>query len=166
MRMARARRLALAAMLCGACATAQAHRFQSGIAEISFNANSGSVEVVHTYMAHDIEALLAATGKRQVDLSRPEDEAQLRAYIERCFFLQGADGAHLPLKWVGMSANVDSVIVYQELEHASLDQVTLVHDGVLADVLPRQSNTVNVKLGEQVRTLMFDAKTLERRLRQ
>jgi hypothetical protein len=161
----RVRRFALAAMLCGLCALAQAHRFQSGIAEISFNANSGSIEVVHTYMAHDIEALLAAAGKRQVDLSQPEDEAQLRGYINQHFYLQAANGARLPLKWVGMSANVDSVVVYQELEHASLDQVALVHDAVLSDVLQRQSNTVNVKLGEQVRTLMFDAKTLDRRLR-
>jgi hypothetical protein len=159
------RRLALAALLCCASMATQAHRFQAGIAEISFNQNSGSVEVVHTYMAHDIEALLAALAGRQVDLSRSEDEALLRQYVERQFYLQDADGARLPLKWVGMTANVDSVVLYQELPATALARVALVHDAVLADVLPRQANTVNISSGGQVRTLEFDAKTLDRRVK-
>jgi len=158
-------RLALALLLCGACAFAQAHRFQAGLAEISFNHNSGSVEVVHTYMAHDIEALLAGIAGRQVDLSQPEDEAMLRAYVEQRFYLQGTDGARLPLKWVGMQAGVDSVVVYQELEKTALAQVALVHDEVLSDVLPRQANTVNINTDGAVRSLTFDAKTRERRIR-
>jgi hypothetical protein len=158
-------RLAVAALLCCASMAAQAHRFQAGIAEISFNQHSGSVEVVHTYMAHDIEALLATLAGRQVDLSRPDDEALLRTYVEQHFYLQDADGARLPLKWVGMSASIDSVVLYQELPATPLARVALVHDAVLADVLPRQANTVNITLDGQIRTLAFDAKTRDRKVR-
>jgi hypothetical protein len=158
-------RLALAALLCGAATAAQAHRFHAGIADISFNQASGSVEVVHTYMAHDIEALLSGLAGRPVDLTRPEDEALLRKYLEQRFYLLGADGARLPLKWVGMTANVESVVLYQELEGTTLAQVARVHDAVLSDLLPRQANTVNVRAGGQVRSLAFDAKTVERRIR-
>jgi hypothetical protein len=158
-------RLVLAALLCCVGVAAKAHRFQLGIAEITFNRNTGSVEVVHTYMAHDIEALLAALAGRQVDLSRPEDEALLRKYVEERFYLLAADGARLPLKWVGMTANVDSVVLYQELAGTPLARVAAVHDAVLTDVLARQANTVNVNSDGQVRTLAFDAKTPERRIK-
>jgi hypothetical protein len=157
--------LTMAALLCSASGAAWAHRFQAGIADISFNEKSGSIEVVHTYMAHDIEALLASLAGRQVDLGRPDDEALLRTYVDRHFYLLGADGARLPLKWLGMTANVDSVVLYQELEATPLARVARVHDGVLADVLPRQANTVNVREQGQIRSLMFDAQTMERRIR-
>ena len=41
-----------------------------------------------------------------------------------------------------MAANVDSVVIYQELPATTLDKVERVHDDVLTDLLPRQANTV------------------------
>lgn len=158
-------RFALAALLCGGCAAAQAHRFHAGIAELSFNQKSGSIEVVHTYMAHDIEALLAGLAGRQLDLGGPQAEALLRTYLEQRFYLLAPDGKRLPLAWVGMTAGVDSVNVYQELPGTRLEQVARVHDEVLIDVLPRQANTVNLRTEGRVSSLSFDAKTVERRIR-
>lgn len=158
-------RVALAALLCGAGATAQAHRFHAGIAELSFNQASGSIEVVHTYMAHDIEALLATLAGHQLDLAGPEAEALLRTYLEQRFYLLAADGKRLPLTWVGMTAGIDSVVVYQELPATSPAQLARVHDEVLLDLLPRQVNTVNLRAGGLSGTLSFDAKTVERRIR-
>lgn len=158
-------RLAAAALLCSASAGALAHRFQMGIAEITENAGSGSIEIVQTYMAHDIDALMALVAKRQVDLAQPADEALLRSYIEQHFYLLGPGGQRLPLKWVGVQATVDSIVIYQELEKTPLSQVARVHNAVLADFLPRQSNTVNVIVDGATRSLFFDAKTTERQLR-
>lgn len=159
-------RVAMAALLCGASAASFAHRFNIGIAEVSFNESSGSIEVVHTYMAHDIDAMLATLNKRQVDLTRPDGEALLRAYVEKRFYLVGPDKSRLPLKWVGISAGVDSVTIYQELENTAPAKVARVHDEVLLDVLPRQVNTVNVKVAGAIRSLAFDAHVTERKLNQ
>ena len=156
---------ALAAALLCVSAPSLAHRFHIGLAEIGFNAKSGSVEVVHTLMAHDIEALLATLGARQADLTRPEDEALLRQYVEARFYLLGPAKERLPLKWIGMQAGVDSVTVFQELPGTSLAQVAQVHNELLSDLLPRQSNTVNVRIDGEVQSLEFDAKTVERRIR-
>ena len=160
-----ASRLVLAALLCGAGAQSQAHRFHAGIADMSFNQRSGSVEVVHTYMAHDIEALLVKLAGRRVDLAGPDAEALLRAYLERRFYLLGADGAKLPLTWIGMTADAQSVVLYQELAGTPPAQVARVHNAVLSDLLPGQANTVNLRLGGAVRSLAFDAKTVEQRAR-
>lgn len=158
-------RLLLAGALLGAGQSAFAHRFHAGIADITFNAQTGSVEVVHTYMAHDIDALLAAQAGRQVDLTKPEDEALLRKYVEERFYLLGKDKARLPLAWVGVTVSVESVVIYRELAATPLASVVQVHDEVLMDFMPRQANTVNVTRDGATVSLAFDSTTPERRLK-
>jgi hypothetical protein len=138
--------LVMALAMAGA-APAWAHRFHVGIAEVSFNARTGSLEVVHTYMAHDVEALLATLHQRQFDMSTPADQALFRQYLERQFWINGA-GKRVPLKWLGMTADTENI-----------------HHAVLADFLPDQVNTVNIKDGATTRTLTFDRAHLERPLR-
>lgn len=160
-----ARRLLLAALLCCACAPALAHRFHAGLAEIGFNQRTGSIEVVHTYMAHDIEALVATLAGRALELDSAEAEQLLRQYLGQRFYLLDAALARLPLRWVGMTADADRVVVYQELATTALAQVAQVHHAVLTDLLPRQSNTVNVHIDGTIRSLSFDATTVNRRLK-
>lgn len=159
------RRLLLAALLLGASGASFAHRFNIGLAELSFNARSGSVEVVHTYMSHDIDAMLALAHKRPLDLALAADEALLREYLESRFHLLGADGKRLTLKWVGVSLSSESVMVYQELEGAPLAAVAQVHNQVLVEFLPRQVNTVNIRQDGQIKTLTFDRKNADQRVR-
>ena len=158
-------RLMLACALSGAAGSGWAHRFQAGIADIAFNQKTGSVEIVHTYMTHDIDALLATAAGRQVDLGKPEDEALLRKYIDERFYLVGKDKSRLPLKWVGTTVGAESVVIYQELESTSLEQIAQMHNAVLTDFLPRQANTVNITREGVTTSLVFDSTTLERRLK-
>ena len=155
----------VAAVLLLSSTAAYAHRFHAGIADISFNARTGSTEIVHTYMAHDIEALLANLYGRQFDLSDPEDQDVLRKYIEPRFWIQGqAQGqqaARLKIRWVGMTIDPTNVTIYQEIEQTPLWKASTVHNGVLTDFLPDQVNTVNLNDGNAVRTLTFDRTTSE-----
>ena len=156
----KSRVLVLAILLaCGAAASA--HRFHAGIVDISFNARSGSTEIVHTYMSHDVEALLANLYGRQFDLADPEDQEALRKYLEPRFWLQGQGKERLAPRWVGMTIDAERVVVYQEIEHTPLWRVTAVHDAVLVDFLPDQVNTVNLNEGNAVRTLGFDRDKIE-----
>lgn len=146
--------VATALLLCSALVSA--HRFHAGITDISFNARTGSTEVVHTYMAHDVESLLANLYGRQVDLNDPDDQALLRKYVEGRFWMLGQDQARLPLRWVGMTADAERVQVFQEIEQTPLWKAAAIHDDVLVDFLPEQVNTVNLNEGNAVRTLTFD----------
>ena len=152
--------LLAAALLC-ASAAAGAHRFHMGITEVAFNARTGSTEIVHTYMAHDVEDLLMNMYGRQFDLGDPEDQAVLRKYIEGRFWLKGRDNARLPLRWVGMTADSQSVVIYQELENAPLAKTAVIRQGVLIDFLPDQVNTVNLNDAGKVRSLTFTRAALE-----
>jgi len=151
---------ACAAALACACVAAQAHRFHAGITDISFNAHTGNTEVVHTYMAHDVEALLANLYQRQFDLSDPDDQAVLRKYVEKQFWLADKDGKRLPLSWVGMTVDTDSVTVFQEAATPA-EKVDTIHNAVLIDFLPDQVNTVNYTAGGSLRTFGFSARQSE-----
>ena len=160
MMMRRLKLLLAAALLC-ASSVAGAHRFHSGITEIAFNPRTKSTEIVHTYMAHDIEALLVNMYQRQFDLTDPDDQAVLRKYIEAQFSLKGVDNARLPLRWVGMTADSQSVVIYQEIENAPLSTTVTVRQGVLIDFLPDQLNTVNFNNSGTIRSLTFTQAALE-----
>jgi hypothetical protein len=155
--------VAAALMLCSAAAFA--HRFHAGITDISFNARTGNTEVVHTYMAHDVEALLANLYGRQFDLTDPDDQDVLRKYVEGRFAIlgqgTGQDRARLPLRWVGMTADAERVSVFQEIEQTPLWKAAAILDKVLVDFLPEQVNTVNLNEGNAVRTLTFDRNNQE-----
>ncbi|MFL6635067.1 MAG: DUF6702 family protein [Massilia sp.] len=149
--------------LCAMCLylNAGAHRFHAGITDISYNERTGSTEVVHTYMAHDVEALLTALYQRQFDLSDPDDQAVLRKYVEKQFWLADRDGRRLPLNWVGVTVDPDSVVVFQEAVRTPVAKVETIHDAVLSDFLPDQQNTVNVTANGSLRTLGFTSSRTE-----
>lgn len=142
-------------------APASAHLFHVGITDISFNARTGNTEIVHTYMAHDVEALLANLYGRQFDLTDPEDQDVLRKYVEGRFWIAGQDKARLNLRWVGMTADAERVTVFQEIEQTPLWKAGAIHDNVLVDFIPAQVNTVNLNEGNAVRTLTFDRNNQE-----
>ena len=148
---------AVAAVLAGACALAPAHRFHAGITDISFNEHTGSLEVVHTYMAHDVEALLTNLYQRQFDMSDPEDQALFRKYVEKQFWLADKDKRRLPLNWVGMTADSQNVVIYQEVVKTPAAKVEVIHDEVMTDFLPDQMNTVNLTVAGSVRTFGFSS---------
>lgn len=154
-------RLLLAAALLLLSTTAAAHRFHAGITEISYNERTKSLEAVHTYMAHDIEALLTNLYQRQFDLSDPDDQEVLRKYVDQQFWIKAKDGTKLPLKWIGMTIDAQSVVVYQEAEQTPLDKAAVIRQGVLVDFLPDQVNTVNLRESGSVRSLTFLRQALE-----
>lgn len=158
-------RTMLAAALAACCMAAQAHQFHFGLTDVSFNARTGSTEIVHTYMSHDIDALLSNLYQRQFDLTRPEDEAVLRKYIEKQFWMQAADKGRLPIRWVGLTAGAESVVIYQEIENTPLSKTTAIHDAVLVDFIAAQSNTLTVHDDDMTRTLTFDRQRTDQDVR-
>ncbi|MET0856063.1 MAG: DUF6702 family protein [Telluria sp.] len=163
--MARRVRALLAAALACCCMAAHAHLFHVGITDVSFNQKTGSTEFVHTYMTHDVEALLANLYQRQFDLSQPEDEAILRKYVEKKFWVEAADKARLPLRWVGLTVDAQKVVIYQEIENTPLSKAASIHDEVLIDFIAEQSNTLNVQDNGMIRSLIFDRKKIDQAVR-
>lgn len=151
----------LAALLLCVSASASAHHFHFGMTDLSYNERTGSTEIVHTYTAHDIEALLLNLYGRQFDLSDADDQDVLRQYLERQFWLAAQDSKRLPATWIGMTVDANSIVIYQEVANTPLSRAVTIHQGVLVDFLPEQVNTVNLNEGGAIRSLTFTRKALE-----
>ncbi|WP_374359592.1 DUF6702 family protein [Pseudoduganella danionis] len=148
-----------------AAGSAAAHNFHMGLADISYNARSGNTEIVHTYTAHDLATLLTDLYGRNLDLGQPDSEAAIRKYVERQFYLEDAGGRRLPLQWLGVKADADSVTIYQEIAGRKLAPATRIHNTVLIDFQPAQKNTVNVQTDGPVQTLIFDQQHVQLEIR-
>ncbi|AXA94182.1 DUF6702 family protein [Massilia sp. YMA4] len=160
------RHLAASAALALCCTgAAQAHNYHMGMADIGYNAATGNTEVIHTYTAHDIEALLANLYGRSFDLGLEEDQDVLRQYIERQFSIS-AGGRRLPLQWVGIKASADTITVFQQIEKTAMPAGAVIVDAVLTDFIATQVNTVNVgaNAGRAAVTLTFTAAQREQRI--
>lgn len=142
---------------------AHAHRFHAGITDISMNPNTGNTEIVHTFMAHDVEALLENLYQRQFDLSDPEDIAVFKKYFEKQFAMADTAGI-LPLKWVGLKVDPNSVIVFQELEQRALPAQVSIRQAVLTDFLIDQVNTLNITQNGVTQTHTFTRSKREQQL--
>jgi hypothetical protein len=158
------RRLAVAT-LAFASAAAGAHNFHMGIADISYNERTGNTEIVHTYTSHDLSTLLANLYGRGFDLGQADSEQPLRRYVEKQFYLAGPDQQRLPLQWVGVKADADSVVILQEIAGARLKPGTRIHNALLIDFLPSQKNTVNLQTDGTVQTLIFDQGSIDQTAR-
>jgi hypothetical protein len=154
-------RIVAAALLVSASMAAPAHNFHMGIADISYNERTGSTEIVHTYTAHDLATLLTNLYGRQFDLGRADSEAPLRRYVERQFTISDKDGKRLPLQWIGVKVDADSVVIFQELPGVRLTKGSRIHNALLADFLPSQKNTVNLQTDGTTKTLLFDQGSID-----
>ena len=142
-----------------------AHNYHMGMADIGYNAATGNAEIVHTYTAHDVEALLANLYGRHFDLGDEEDQQALRRYLDKRFVLTAGD-RRLPIEWVGVKADADTITVFQQVGNTALPAGTVLFDGVLTDFIATQVNTVNVGAaqGRAAATLTFTASQAEQRL--
>ena len=154
-------RIVVAALLVMASNASSAHNFHMGIADISYNERTGSTEIVHTYTAHDLATLLTNLYGRQFDLGRADSEAPLRRYVEKQFTIADKDGKRLPLQWVGVKVDADSVVIFQELPGVRLTKGSRIHNALLVDFLPSQKNTVNLQTDGTTKTLLFDQGSID-----
>jgi len=134
---------------------ALAHRAQTVLTTVMWNASSSVLEVTHRLHAHDAELTLAATtGVQSVDITQVKNQAQLLLYIEKQFTMTDG-GKTIALQPLGAEMEGEAILVYQECRLAAPPRGLLIVNGILRDVFEGQTNLVNVRLAQRTRTLIF-----------
>ena len=118
---------------------------------------AGSIAAQHHGAGNEIVQTLLARRERRHPVADPEDQAVFRKYVEKQFWLADKDKRRLPLKWVGMTADAQSVVVFQEVLQTPASKVEVIHDEVMIDFLPDQLNTVNLTVAGSIRTFGFSS---------
>ena len=134
---------------------ASAHRAQTVLTTVMWNAAASTLDVMHRLHAHDAELCLQQkNGGAQVDMTVLRSQAQLMIYIEGSFAL--LDGAKpLALSPLGAELEGEAILLYQECRLAEPPRNLAIDHRILRDVFENQTNLVNVRLAQRTRTLLF-----------
>ncbi|MEO0400044.1 MAG: DUF6702 family protein [Pseudomonadota bacterium] len=123
---------------------------------IVWNADSGTLEVVHrihTHHAQDAASLQLGGGPATFDDLK--SLAALGLYTETRFAIAALNEEPIPLEFIGAEPQGDYILVYQEAAYADEPAGLRVKNDLLADVFRNQVNQVNVSLKGQALTLTF-----------
>jgi len=141
-------------------APAAAHTFFVGNSDVIANQHTKSIEVIHRFTSHDLEALLSDRHQVTILVDSQEYVALVKQYVMNNFALLDKSGNALKLEFVGVEAGNNDTYIYQEvLNNASLDGVTIKHR-LLTDYFPNQKNRVNFESKNLKGSLLFDNNTV------
>ncbi len=134
---------------------ALAHRSQTVLSTVMWNAASSVLEVTHRMHPHDAELALQQTmGVTQVDITAVKNQAELMLYLEDRFVLIDG-GRRMTLEAVGAEFEGDTLLLYQQCALKTPPAKLAIDDRILRDVFEAQANLVNVRLGQRTRTFLF-----------
>ncbi|MGD8325862.1 MAG: hypothetical protein PVF65_03005 [Sphingomonadales bacterium] len=133
-----------------------AHRLPVTTSEVNWNERTSNLEIIHYLHVHDAELGLARLlGDPDVSLQELETRARLALYVEEHFALESPGGERLPLQIIGVEADGDYALVYQEVKLDKQPMALIVSSSILRDIIPGQENRVNVKLFDIVQSIIF-----------
>jgi len=134
--------LALAITLSGWASSVLAHTFFFGLTEVSVNANSQKIEIIHQFTAHDVENLISEQKQINFSPEHPKYEQLIQEYFEQHFILQ-RDTNLIKLNWIGLEIQLGKIFIYQESNSENFLSGLVVKNDLLVDTYPKQVNTVN-----------------------
>ncbi|MFC7290707.1 DUF6702 family protein [Hirschia litorea] len=137
-----------------------AHPQKAAIATIEPNARTGVIEIVHRFSQHDAEHAAHMLGRSAESIiSDPEVQQEFARYVISSFSIETLNGDEITLEEVGYEFDRGYIWVYQEAPLLSEVKGLTVRYSALQDIWPDQTNTVNVKLDGNVKTLSFTGRT-------
>lgn len=134
---------------------ARAHKYYAVQTRISFNADTGAIEIVHRFFAHDLERALEIRTGAAISFSEPEAAEAAAGPLIGDSFAVTADGAPLRLIFVGLEVDGEFVWAYYEATAANPPQRLEVSNRLLTDLFPEQINTVTADFCGLVRSANF-----------
>ncbi len=137
-------------------AQAAAHTFFVGNTEILANQHTKSIEVIHRFTSHDLEALLS--DRHQLTLYADSEEylTLVEQYVRRNFSLIDSEGNALKLDFIGIEAGVNDTYIYQEVVNRTSLKGVKINHRLLTDYFPNQKNRVNFESDKLKGSLLFD----------
>ena len=137
---------------------ALAHRSQTVLTTVMWNAAASTLEVTHRVHNADAEAWLAqlgtAGGASAVDITVVRNQAQMMLYIEQRFGLTDG-GRKIALEPLGAEVEGEALLLYQTSKLAAPPKGLAIDNRILRDVFDGQTNLVNFRLAQRTRTLIF-----------
>ncbi len=134
---------------------AMSHQMKESISVMTFNQNSGLVEIAHRIYVHDAEVVL----KHISDLNRDlltDHQAQndFVQYIVNHFSVK-FDSVPLALKLLGLEIEGQHIWIYQEYPYSVKPNFISVNYNAMMDLWPDQRHVINIEGLGSVRSMQL-----------
>ncbi len=137
-----------------------AHPQKAAIATIEPNYRTGVIEIVHRFSQHDAEHAAHLVGATpQSIISSDEVQEKFAEYVTQSFRLSNLKNEEIDLNDIGFEFEGGYIWVYQETPLLQGVEGLIVQYSALQEIWPDQTNTVNIKLDGDVKTLTFTGNT-------
>lgn len=134
---------------------AWAHPQKASLTDVTLNARTESVEVVHRFVLHDAEQAVQRLNGAGASLLDDPDQLEAFALYVAERVIASTDAGSVELTLLGGEIDDGYVWIYQETGiQPALNSLKLTSKA-LFDVFPTQQNTVNVRIGGTVRSQTF-----------
>ena len=140
-------------------ANASAHTFFIGSTEISVNEHTNSIEIIHQFTSHDLEAMLSDKYQQRINADSEQYLKLVQDYVEQRFTLFDNNGQRLTIEFIGVEAGINATYIYQEVLAKSNIKGVVIYHQLLTDYFPKQKNRVNFESKAIKGSLLFDGKT-------
>ncbi len=136
-----------------------AHDFHTSIAEMIFNSSSGSYEVSLRVFTDDfILGLQREFDLKDFDLKESKSNSLISKYIKKHFALVSGEKVKFG-KYLGMESETDVTWLYIEFTDCMDLSGYSVFNEILMDQFSDQTNILNIKKGENKKTILFEQKS-------
>lgn len=135
--------VALAVWAVAAPVTVSAHKFYMSLTVVDHNAVEKSLEFTLRLFADDLEAAVARRGAALKHGQAGFDQAVF-AYVQQGLVVKRADGAVVPVTWVGLENKVDVTWVYVEAKGVESTAGLTVRDAIFQELFAEQVNMLHV----------------------
>jgi hypothetical protein len=132
-----------------------AHRLHAGVTEISVNARTQEMEIIHRLFADD---LLVALGRDDLEMAdyfvSSEGLAEIMTYAETQFRFADSTGLLFELTYVGAELDGEFAWIYFTAPAPNIEAGFAVDNDLLADLFEDQVMMTNMRFDDDVRTAM------------
>jgi hypothetical protein len=136
--------------------TGGGHPIHISLTEVNHNPGERTLEISHRIFIDDLQDAIERGQQAKTHLATPQEAAEaekhIRTYLEQRFGLL-VNGQAVRPRYLGREYETDAVWVHAEVPNVAEVKTLRVTDRILLELFDDQANIVNVRVGEQRKSL-------------
>jgi hypothetical protein len=138
------------------------HDFHTSLTEINYNSKTGSLELSVRVFTDDLELTLTNLNKgKLVKIEDPDAvvDPLIEQYIRKNLALVSPEKEVKFGKFYGKEKEADATWLYLEVFDCKQIRNFTIYNNIMQEMFSDQTNLVNITVGNQKKTIVFDDKT-------
>lgn len=134
------------------------HKFYLSVTEIEYKEEQKDLQIISRVFIDDLQKVLEERYDESITLSKDEESGPVKELIQKYLRSKlhiSTDGKEVKLRYLGKKYDKDQLVLFIEGENLELFKKISITNAVLTDMFDDQKNVVNVKVKDEVKSLML-----------